>query len=80
MKLTTPVRRVLRSQRLGLLGLSFAVGIGAGLGAVLFRYLIRGLTRLFTGYADYAAHPGAANPNFPGLGRWLSCSPRSSPA
>jgi len=71
MKLTTPVRRVLRSQRLGLLGLSFAVGIGAGLGAVLFRYLIRGLTRLFTGYADYAAHPGAANPNFPGLGRWF---------
>lgn len=69
--IASPARRVLRSQRLGLLGLSFAIGIGAGLGAVLFRFLIRGLTLLFTGFPEYAAHPGAANPHLPGLGRWF---------
>ncbi len=71
MRMAAPAGQVLRSQRLGLLGLSFAIGIGAGLGAVVFRYLIGALTLLFTGYADYAAHPGAANPNFPELGRWF---------
>ncbi len=69
--IASPARRILRSQRLGLLGLSFAIGIGAGLGAVLFRSLIRGLTLVFTGFPDYAAHPGAANPHLPGLGRWF---------
>jgi chloride channel protein, CIC family len=71
MSIVAPARRVLRSQRLGLLGLSLVIGVGAGFGAVVFRYLIEGLTKLFTGFPDYAAHPGAANPNFPELGRWF---------
>ncbi|HEV7211631.1 MAG TPA: chloride channel protein [Blastococcus sp.] len=59
------------SDRLGLLLLSLAVGIGAGLGAVAFRYLIQGLTHLFSGYSDYAAHAGAPSALLPGLGRWF---------
>ncbi|MGZ4647831.1 MAG: chloride channel protein [Blastococcus sp.] len=59
------------SDRLGLLLLSLIVGVGAGLGAVAFRSLIQGLTHLFSGYPDYAAHAGAPNPLVPGLGRWF---------
>ncbi len=55
----------------GLLALGALVGIGAGLGAVLFRSLIVWTTSLFTGYSDYSAHPGAANPHLPGVGRWF---------
>ena len=47
------------------------VGVGAGVGAVVFRGLIVWTSRLFTGYSDYSAHPGAANPHLPGLGRWF---------
>ena len=42
-----------------------------GLAAVFFRWLIGAFTLLFTGHADYAAVPGAANPSLPGLGRWF---------
>ncbi|WP_182561769.1 chloride channel protein [Microlunatus kandeliicorticis] len=58
-------------RRVELGGLALLVGAGAGLGAVGFRYLILGLTRLLTGFDDYAAHPGAAHPGLPGLGRWF---------
>ena len=51
--------------------LALAIGLGAGAGAVGFRYLIQGLTHLFTGHADYAAAGHAANPLVPGLGRWF---------
>jgi CIC family chloride channel protein len=47
------------------------VGVGAGLGAVAFRYLIRWVTELLSGYADYAGRGHAANPHVPGLGRWF---------
>ncbi|GAA1902505.1 chloride channel protein [Lapillicoccus jejuensis] len=63
--------RGLRSRRLGLLLLALGVGVGAGLGAVAFRYMIEGLTHLFTGFSDYAGHPGAANPQLPALGRFF---------
>jgi len=45
--------------------------VGAAAFAVLFRWLIRTFTMLLTGYPDYSAVPGAANPNLPGLGRWF---------
>jgi CIC family chloride channel protein len=61
----------IRSSRVGLLTLSLIVGTGAGLGAVLFRHMISGLTRLFTGHADYSAAGHAADPHLPGLGRWF---------
>ncbi len=59
------------SGRAGLLILSLLVGVGAGFGAVVFRYMIEGLTKAFSGYASYAAHPHAANPHVLGLGRWF---------
>ncbi|GAB3668302.1 chloride channel protein [Nocardioides korecus] len=61
------MRRVGPGQ-LALLGLALAVGLGAGLGAVVFREMIVGLTRLFSGHADYAAAGHAANPLVPWLG------------
>jgi chloride channel protein, CIC family len=54
-----------------MLFLSLVVGVGAGLGAVLFRYLIKWLTQLLSGFADYAGRGHVANPHVPGLGRWF---------
>ncbi|WP_433032539.1 chloride channel protein [Actinomycetospora sp. CA-053990] len=50
---------------------TLAVGLGAGLGAVLFRELIVAVTRLLTGTDDYAATPGAPLPWLPGAGSWF---------
>lgn len=47
------------------------VGLGAGLGAVVFRELIVLVTRLVTGTTDYAATPGAPLPWWPEIGRWF---------
>ncbi|MGN6743688.1 MAG: chloride channel protein, partial [Amnibacterium sp.] len=48
------------------------VGAGAGLAAVVFRWLIVGATTLFTGTADYAGvHGRPANPFVPWLGPWF---------
>jgi CIC family chloride channel protein len=55
----------------GLVALAIAVGVGAGLGAIGFRYLILGLTELFTGHRDYSAAGRAANPHVPALGFWF---------
>jgi chloride channel protein, CIC family len=55
----------------GLMALGVVVGIGAGAGAVIFRELILGATRLFTGYTDYSSAGGAANPHLSGLGGWF---------
>ncbi|MEO7070520.1 MAG: chloride channel protein [Nostocoides sp.] len=61
----------LRTSGSGLLVLALSVGAGAGGFAVLFRWLIRTFTLAFTGHADYAATPGAANPHLPWAGRWF---------
>jgi H+/Cl- antiporter ClcA len=55
----------------GLLTLSLVIGVGAGLGAVLFRYLIEGFTYLFTGHSSYGVEGHVANPLVPGLGIWF---------
>src|SRR5690349_3783438 len=60
--------RWIRMSDTGLLVLAVVVGAGAGGGAVLFRWLIRSLTGLFSGHADYSAAGRAANPHFPALG------------
>ena len=44
------------------------VGIGAGLGAIAFRYLITGFTLVFSGHADYSAAGRAVHPWLPWLG------------
>ncbi len=51
--------------------LALVVGVGSGLGAVAFRYLIRWITELLSGYVDYAGRGHVANPHVPGLGRWF---------
>lgn len=71
MRAAIPTISSLRSRRLGLLSLSLLIGVGAGLGAVAFRFMIKGGTYALTGFADYAGHGHAANPDFPWLGRWF---------
>ncbi|NMI01794.1 chloride channel protein [Pseudonocardia acidicola] len=58
----------LRGSQPGLVGLALLIGAGAGLGAVVFRYLILWFTELFTGRADYSDAGRVASPHFPGLG------------
>ena len=55
----------------GLIGLALLTGVGAGLGAVAFRYMILAFTHLFTGHRDYSAAGHAPNPLVPGLGIWF---------
>ena len=64
------VRRVGPGQ-VRLLALSVLVGLGAGFGAVAFRFMISGLTRLFSGHADYSDVGRAPNPFVPWLGPWF---------
>jgi chloride channel protein, CIC family len=61
----------LRGTQPGLQLLAVAVGLGAGLGAAVFRWLIVMATRLFSGHDDYAAAVGQPNPFLPSWGRWF---------
>jgi chloride channel protein, CIC family len=61
----------LRGTSAGLQLLAVMVGVGAGLGAVAFRWLIVSATWLLSGHTDYAAAPGRADPYLSGLGRWF---------
>ncbi|MTD52632.1 chloride channel protein [Amycolatopsis sp. RM579] len=61
----------LRESPTGLAVLAVAIGAGAGLGAVAFRWLITTFTHLFSGHADYSASGGQAHPWFPALGPWF---------
>ena len=55
----------------GLTALALLTGVGAGLGAVAFRYMILGFTYLFTGHEDYSAAGHASNPLVSGVGIWF---------
>ncbi len=55
----------------GLVALAVIVGVGAGAGAIGFRYLILGITELFSGSRDYSAAGRVANPHVPWLGVWF---------
>lgn len=48
--------------------LAAVTGIGAGLGSIVFRWLIKTFTQLFSGHADYAGAGHAANPHVSWLG------------
>ena len=61
----------IQSKPAGLAVLALVVGLGAGVGALLFRYLISWLTLLFTGHADYSSVGREPNPFVPGLGIWF---------
>jgi CIC family chloride channel protein len=55
----------------GGLVLALIVGAGSGLGAVVFRWLIKAFTQVLSGHADYAGLGHVANPHVPWLGRWF---------
>jgi CIC family chloride channel protein len=64
----------IRDGRLGQVGLAVLIGAGAGLAAVVFRWLITRATRLFTSYADYSSvgpHGHPAHHWLPWLGPWF---------
>ena len=64
-------RRVLdwiRGTQGGIIAIALVVGAGGGLGAIVFRDLIRWFTLFFTGHNDYSAAGHAINPNVPWLG------------
>ncbi|MFR9752363.1 chloride channel protein [Nocardia sp. 004] len=61
----------LRESSSGTLFLAVAVGAVTGFAAIGFRYLITGVTWLFTGYHDYAGLGRVAWGHWPGLGVWF---------
>lgn len=61
----------IRSNRLALFLLAGLVGLGGGLGAVAFRYLIYLFTWLITGRATFGQFGLVPSPHFPGLGIWF---------
>ncbi len=58
----------LRSGRSGMFALALLVGVGAGLGAVAFRYLIYFLTWLATGHDEFGQQGYAGSAHLPWLG------------
>jgi len=67
-RLTIPRLAALDSSGWSLLALALVVGAGAGLGAVAFRYMIKGFTWLFTGHGQLGPNPHPSSPWLPGLG------------
>ncbi|KZM74686.1 chloride channel protein [Nocardia terpenica] len=66
-----PVWEWVRESHGGLIGLALMIGAGAGLGAIVFRWLILTFTRILSGRADYSAAGHAAHPWLPALGPWF---------
>lgn len=58
----------LRANRLGLFFVAILVGVGAGLGAAAFRYLIFGFTWLATGHDEFGQHGWVPSGHLPALG------------
>lgn len=57
-----------RGTRFGLFGLAVLVGIGSGLGAVVFRYLVSFFTWLATGQTEFGQNGYVGSSHFPWLG------------
>jgi CIC family chloride channel protein len=75
MRVSRPVSRAvgraagwLRRSRFGVFSAAVVVGVGAGLGAVAFRYLIYGFTWLATGHASFGQQGWVASAHLPWLG------------
>jgi CIC family chloride channel protein len=65
------LRNWLHGTPAGLVGLALVTGLGAGGGAIAFRWLIGAFTYLFTGQSDYGALGRPVHPFLPGLGIWF---------
>ena len=71
---TAPMRCVaswLGGARLGLIVMALVVGAGAGLGAVVFRWLIYTFTWLVTGHQQFGQQGHVPSLHFPWLGIWF---------
>jgi chloride channel protein, CIC family len=55
----------------GLVALALVIGGGAGIGAVIFRYLIMWFTVVLSGHPDYSIVDHASHPLVPFLGMWF---------
>jgi CIC family chloride channel protein len=60
-----------RGSHAGLVAVALIIGVAAGVGAVVFRYLIVWATVVFTGQPDYSVANHAADQRIPELGRWF---------
>lgn len=72
--MTAALRRAhawLTSTQSGLVGLALLIGVGAGLGAVVFRLLIIAITEVVTGRADFSDAGRVASLHLPALGPWF---------
>ncbi|WP_406814742.1 chloride channel protein [Mycobacterium sp. M23085] len=58
----------LRGDHLGLFCVAITVGVGAGLGAVAFRYLVFGFTWLATGHVEFGQQGWVGSDHLPWLG------------
>lgn len=65
------IRRRLGGEDGLLVTLALLVGVGSGLGAVAFRYLIQGWTLVFVGHVDPSALGHFTNPHLPFLGPFV---------
>ena len=61
----------LDGSRFGLAGVALVVGAGAGLGVVVFRWLIYAVTWLATGHEQFGQQGRALSPHLPWLGIWF---------
>jgi chloride channel protein, CIC family len=61
----------LRGSRLGLAVMALVVGVGAGFGAVGFRWLIFGITWLATGHQQFGQQGRVGSLHLPWLGIWF---------
>ena len=60
-----------RGSPAGLVVIALAIGITAGVGAILFRDLIVWLTVLFTGHPDFSVADRQPYRRLPEIGRWF---------
>lgn len=58
----------LRGNRFGLFSVALLVGVGAGLGALVFRYLVYGFTWLATGHNEFGQQGWTPSAHLPWLG------------
>ncbi|MGN6445193.1 chloride channel protein [Amnibacterium sp.] len=65
---TARIGALARESGLGLLGLALLVGVGAGLGAVVFRFLVNGITWVFTGHVEFGQGGWVGSAHAPWLG------------
>ncbi len=60
-----------RTSRFGTIALAFVIGVGAGFGAVGFRWLVFAFTWIATGHEQFGQQGRVGSPHLPWLGIWF---------